>query len=275
MKNLKTNVVSALKNDSTLINLLGGEKIYYFHLPEEPNFPLITYYEGNNKDYAFFDDLERNTEAIFIIDVYTKGTDLTDISQAVDNVMYSQGFFREFTNELYEQDDEIYHKNLRYRKLTIYDGNTGTITIDSWLDALATWTENELGTSWTVSKNNYPVDYTRPQVMWLITNFSPIPINRYMYRVTKTFNGIVVGDVPQQHLTGAFSIITGLQRDIKITLDSVNNRYLTVDSVKSDFNADSITVGRVSLTLSRFTDRPQEDIPYIQHVYSDGNMKLG
>ena len=113
MKNIKTTVVSTLKADTTLKGLVS-DRVIFMSLPNEPEFPCITYYEQNNSPALVGDGKELTSESIMVIDVWAKGS-TTAIAQAVDDVMAGLRFVREFAGDLYENDTGVYHKSLRYR----------------------------------------------------------------------------------------------------------------------------------------------------------------
>lgn len=116
MKNLKTTVVSALTNDPTLSSLVDG-RVIFMSLPDEPTFPCITYYEQNNSPALMGDGKELTSESVMVIDVWSRSS-TTAIAQAVDSVMASLNFRREFAGDLYENDTKVYHKSMRYRHRT-------------------------------------------------------------------------------------------------------------------------------------------------------------
>ncbi len=116
MINLKTTVVSALKQDATLSSLIAG-RVIFMTLPDSPTFPCITYYEQNNTPALVGDGEELTSESVMVIDVWSKGS-TTTIAQAVDSVMTGLNFRREFSGDLYENDTKVYHKSMRYRHKT-------------------------------------------------------------------------------------------------------------------------------------------------------------
>ena len=113
MKDLKSTVLSALKNDPTLSSLIDG-RVIFMSLPDEPEFPCITYYEQNNSPALVGDGKELTSESAMVIDIWAKGS-TTAIAQAVDSVMAGLNFRREFAGDLQESDTGVYHKSMRYR----------------------------------------------------------------------------------------------------------------------------------------------------------------
>lgn len=116
MINLKPQILLALKADLTLINLLGGSKIYQMKAPNATEFPRITFFEYENVGAVFADDTETSSEIFIQLDVWCKDSSTSLISQRVDIVMKSLGFFRLSSQDLYEDnnDTQIFHKAMRY-----------------------------------------------------------------------------------------------------------------------------------------------------------------
>jgi len=116
MTNHKTALVSTLENDVTLTSLLGGKRIYFYFAPDNTPCPYITYYELNNTDAGFADDVAISTEVVMVIDIWAKGS-TTAIFERVDFLMKQLGYIREYAGDLYEPDTGVHHKTTRYRKI--------------------------------------------------------------------------------------------------------------------------------------------------------------
>jgi hypothetical protein len=115
-------VISALRNDTELISLLGRDKegkvkVYPLVAPDISN-PKITFFEITNFPNKFAGDKELSSAIHFQIDVWNSGN-TSKISMAANRVMESLGFVRSGSNSLYEPDTKIYHKVLRYKKTHI------------------------------------------------------------------------------------------------------------------------------------------------------------
>jgi hypothetical protein len=260
MQNIKPQVVTALTSDPTLTSLVG-DNIFYSTPDKDASYPCVSYREADNSEHPFGDDLENVTEILMVIDVWH--TDSTsDIALAIDNVMKSQGFYREFAQDLDEQDKSqiIYRKNMRYRKLRVFDGATGTVYVDPWVNALVEWTNTALPT-WNVYAGMYPEQYERPCVIWVAVG-TPITerVTSYMLNVRRRFVGVVLSDLPYYHLQASEIISSGLQEANKIVLDEEDNRYLTVGNTSSSVNPDSITSCRLSVELSRMTANVAQEV---------------
>lgn len=146
-----------------------------------------------------------------------------------------------------------------------------TVVNDPWLDALTAWTEDLLG--WTVYKNYWPMGYVRPSVLWRLTDIKAEHATRSAYKVIKKISGHIVGSTPNEEVAGVFSIVQGLITDIKIPLDMATRKYMTAESPIGDYKVNALTKGQISVTLSRMTNRPTEEVPLMTRVFSRGQLK--
>ncbi|OPY64083.1 MAG: hypothetical protein A4E56_00137 [Pelotomaculum sp. PtaU1.Bin065] len=148
----------------------------------------------------------------------------------------------------------------------------GAETVDPWLEALAIWTQNELGAGWTVYRNTYPEQYNQPGVVWRLTDIEAREKTSAAFEVRKSFQATVLGSKAYQY-SGAMKIVEGMRRDIKIALDVVNRRYMTVVDPSVKIKPDITLPAQVTVTLTRLTNRPTDEIPYIMEI--DGRGTIG
>lgn len=114
MINLKPVVLQALESNQALLSLLGGKRIYQLVAPDAEEFPRVTFFELDNRDYSFADDTALSSEIKFQISVWSKGS-TSAIAMEVDKTMKELGFQRYFATDLYEDDTKVFHKPMRYR----------------------------------------------------------------------------------------------------------------------------------------------------------------
>lgn len=111
---IKATVRTALLENSALISLLGGERIYQLAAPKAEEFPRITFFELDNASTHFADDKAFAAGISVQIDVWSKDS-TSAITEQVNITMTELGFARTSAIDLYEQENAIYHKALRYR----------------------------------------------------------------------------------------------------------------------------------------------------------------
>jgi len=173
-----------------------------------------------------------------------------------------------------DEDWNAITRGLRFAVLALQSiAVSETVVNDPWVEALAVWTEEILGTAWTVYRNFWPLGYRRPGVMWRLTGIELREGSRDMFEVRKKFVGHVIGDTPNKEISGTLTIVQELHSAIKIPLDIANRRYLTVHDPIGDYRSDALTAGQMSVTLSRFTNRPVEEAPLITEVHGKGSIE--
>ncbi len=148
-----------------------------------------------------------------------------------------------------------------------------TVVNDTWVEAIANWSENLLGTGWTVYRNRWPLGYVRPAVLWRLTNFNVEGINRSGFEVKKSLVGHVLGGTPNEETQGVLQIIDGLTQAIKVPLDMESKKYMTVITPRGNFQVNALERGQVTVTLTRKTKRPQEEVPLMQKIEGRGTWR--
>ncbi|MDM5270540.1 DUF3168 domain-containing protein [Bacillus wiedmannii] len=116
MKNLRPDILQALESNQELLSVLGGKRIYYRKARNADEFPRITFFELNNVPDSFADDEITSSEITFQIDIWSKNS-TTAIHSKVDAIMNGIGFTRYAIADLYEDDTQIFHYAMRFRKV--------------------------------------------------------------------------------------------------------------------------------------------------------------
>jgi len=148
-----------------------------------------------------------------------------------------------------------------------------TVANDTWVEAIANWSENLLGTGWTVYRNRWPLGYVRPAVLWRLTNFNVEGINRSGFEVKKSLVGHVLGGTPNEETQGVLQIIDGLTQAIKVPLDMESKKYMTVVTPRGNFQVNALERGQVIVTLTRKIKRLQEEVPLMQKIEGRGTWR--
>ncbi|WP_309479083.1 tail completion protein gp17 [Brevibacillus agri] len=111
---IKTEIRTALLNNAALVSLLGGERVYQLAAPNA-TVPRITFFEVDNRDAAFADDVPIMANVIVQVDIWSKGS-TSAMAGEVDKTMKAHGWSRTSAADLFEEDTKVYHKALRYRR---------------------------------------------------------------------------------------------------------------------------------------------------------------
>jgi len=122
MKNIKNDILAALRGDPELIALLDGttadfSRVYAITSPYALEFPRLIYTQYANTPAGYGDDKRTDTEVFIILDLYTSGAPGSPILDRADEVMTQAGFLRiDGPEDLYEDLDnlKVYHSVLKY-----------------------------------------------------------------------------------------------------------------------------------------------------------------
>lgn len=196
---------------------------------------------------------------------------LTDISTGeVFSCMYLGTAGQDFVDEEWD----AITRGLRFAVVALQPVSVPEfVQNDPWLEALSSWTESILGTDWTVYRGLWPLGYVRPAVMWRIAGMEVNQLMAAMFEVRKRIVGHVIGRTPNEQTAGVLKLVEELGNAIKIPLNPVDRRYMTVIDPRADLQANAITGGQITVTLSRRTNRPTEEAPLIQEVHFNPNIQ--
>lgn len=135
---------------------------------------------------------------------------------------------------------------------------------DDWLDALASWTGSVL-TGWQVYKV-WPGS-KRPSIIWRLSRVKASEKSKSAYEVKRKYIGSLLGSTPGELLTGVSALMQGLGGSIKLVLDEPSKQYLKISHPKARIPGEALTAGKVSVLLSRVTNRSSEDTPLMSAVH--------
>ena len=147
-------------------------------------------------------------------------------------------------------------------------------TQDYSLLALQNWTQAELGSTWSVYRDTWPGGYKFPSVLWRLASYDIAEAGASTLEIRKQFVGHVMTRNPVATRNTVIRLVEqlGIQARIAITdagseETSESRRYVTVDDVSADLQADAYLNGQIRLTLQERIRRPGTDVPFIRQVH--------
>lgn len=145
-------------------------------------------------------------------------------------------------------------------------------TEDAWLIALANATETWLDPSWTSYIGAWPSGYHTPAVLWRLIEVECREVNAGVYELRKKFTGHVIGNSPNEQADGIIQIIDRLGQTIKLLIDQMQ-QFVTVRDPRSNMQANALTDGQITVTLSRKMNRAVQEAPLIQEIQMKNNLQ--
>jgi len=167
-------------------------------------------------------------------------------------------------------------------------GATGNSPVmgDPWLVALQLWTADMLGSNWSVYANSWPGGYRMPSVLWRLNGNSTAVAGTSALEVRKQWIGHVLTDDTGLTDQAASHLVQqlALQSRIPMTpLDSEeaganaigesHTRYVTVDEVTADLQADAYLNGQIRLTLTQRIRRPVTSAPLMREIHHNKGIE--
>ncbi|WP_163859693.1 hypothetical protein [Paenibacillus elgii] len=140
-------------------------------------------------------------------------------------------------------------------------GTDAAIAADPWVEALAKWTSLQLPSEWKVYRNEWPVDYLVPSILWRLTDVEMQDQGSVLCQLKKKMTGHVLGRTLAEQHSKAAEMVSKLIGAKKIMLDEANKRYVTIVAPALHTPKDEMIEGQLTLTLSRMVDRRSQDEP--------------
>jgi hypothetical protein len=209
-----------------------------------------------------------------LADQITAALDKQLLTDAVAGETFSCMYIGTASSDVVDEERDAITRGLRFAVVALQPVNVPeTAPDDPWLEALAMWTESQLGAEWTVYRGLWPLGYVRPAVMWRIAAAEVQPLMAAAFEVRKQFVGHVIGRTPNEQTEGVLRIVEQLGASVKVPLDAADRRYLTILEPRADLQANAMSGGQISVTLSRRTDRPTEEGPLITGIHQTGQLR--
>lgn len=204
-----------------------------------------------------------------------KALDQQLISNEATGEVFSCVYLGTVGQDVTDNEWDAITRGLRFAVLALqYVEQPLGIESDPWITALSGWTSGFLDTSkWTIYENQLPLGYKRPCVLWRLDSYQVEGVSRSVYEVSKQAVGHVMSLYPNQKIEVSSMIIEKMMAEIKVPLDIDSKKYMTVNQPRSDFRADGLNSGQITVRLSRKTSRIKDDYPIMQEIYKDGSWR--
>jgi hypothetical protein len=146
-------------------------------------------------------------------------------------------------------------------------------TEDAWLIALANATETRLGPSWSCYLGAWPSNYHAPAVLWRLVEVESREVNAAVYEMRKKLVGHIIGNSPNEQADGILRTTEMLGQTIKLPIDQTKQHYATISDPRSNMQANALSDGQITVTLSRKMNRAAQEAPLIQEIQMQHNLQ--
>jgi len=242
--------------------------------------PYAIVLQGSDDDNGEVVGFKRTIE-IWLYEKRTTFKNLDSLAQKAISALNMQPISDIITNETFtciydgaigqdviDEEWDAIARGLRFTVIALNEEDE--VNIDPWLDALSTYTQGLIDI--TVYLNNWKKNFQVPSILWRVQSQSKERENSALIKESKTIVGHVASNNKNEINMLLDNIEDRLIMDLKIPLDLVNKRYLTVESVSEDREADMLSKGQLTVKLSR-RKMIQDTAPTIDKIYSRGNIE--
>lgn len=197
-----------------------------------------------------------------------KALDLQTITDPNTLQSYTCMFNGAIGQDIIDEEWNAIARGLQFSVIALHEDEE--ITGDTWVEALSIYTENV--TLLKVYRDSWKKDFQVPSILWRTTSTNKERVNGALIKVNKTLKCHVV-DRNKGNIDQILNILEDkLITDLKIPLDLVNRRYLTIESIQEDRDADMLGVGQLTVSFSRH-QQIDYNTPTIDKIYSRGNVE--
>ncbi len=197
-----------------------------------------------------------------------KSLDLQTIEDVNADETFTCIFNGAIGQDIIDEEWNAITRGLRFEVISLHEEDE--VNKDKWLDALEEYTKQII--NYTIYLNNWKKDFEAPSILWRTTNSGRERINAALIKINKTLRCHVVSR-NKSEINELLGIIEDkLITDLKIPLDIKERRYLTVESISEDREADMLSTGQLTIELSR-RKMIEDNTPTIDKIYSRGSLE--
>lgn len=160
-------------------------------------------------------------------------------------------------------------KGLKFTVIALHDEQEENT--DKWLNALSDFTKDI--TEWPVYLNNWKSNFEVPSILWRVQKQSKERESNTLVKENKTLVCHIVSE-SKSEISKLIDIIEdNLIDSLKIPYDLADRRYLTIESINEDREADMLTKGQLTVEFFRRRMVKKEESNTIEEINGIGILK--
>ncbi|AGX44513.1 hypothetical protein [Clostridium saccharobutylicum] len=188
-----------------------------------------------------FKNLDSLTEKVI------KALDMQVISDVKTNETFTCIYDGAIGKDVVDENWNIISRGVKFTVIALHEEDE--INTDPWLDALRDYTKGI--TNNTVYLNNWKKNLNVPSILWRVKNQSKERENNSLIKESKTLICHIASNNKNEINKLLDDIENKFITDLKIPLDLKDKRYLTIESISEDREADMLSKGQLIVKLFR------------------------
>ncbi|AIY78872.1 hypothetical protein U728_823 [Clostridium botulinum 202F] len=168
-----------------------------------------------------------------------------------------------------DEDWDAIYRGLQFTVISLHEENE--VNTDKWLDALSDYTKDIIKLP--IYLNNWKQNFEVPSILWRVQNQEKERESNALIKESKTLVCHITSNNKNEINELLENIEDSLISDLKIPFDLADRRYLTIESIEEDREADMFTKGQLTVKVYKRKMVKRKEVPKINKIYGSGTLK--
>ena len=198
-----------------------------------------------------------------------KALNMQVIKALKENETFTCVFEGTIGQDIIDEEWNAIARGLKFSVIALHEEDE--VNTDNWLDALEIYTKQI--TDYPIYLNSWKQNFEVPSILWRVSNTSKERINGALIKESKTLICHIASNNKNEINKLLDTIEDKLITDLKIPLDIKDKRYLTIESIEEDREADMLSRGQLTVKFIRRRMIEQKEQPTIKNISGRGYIK--
>lgn len=224
-----------------------------------------------NIELWFYDNRLSFKTLDLLLEKAIKALNLKVITNPKTNESFTCKFNGLIGQDIVDEEWDANAKGLSFTIIALHEQEeTNT---DKWLEALSDYTKDII--KYPIYLNSWKQNFEVPSILWRVSNQSKERESNALIKESKTLVCHIASN-SKNDINNVLDIIEdNLITSIKIPLDLADKRYLTIESIVEDRDADMLSKGQLTVKFFRRKMIKQKEYTTINKIYGRGVLEEG
>lgn len=190
------------------------------------------------------------------------------VSDIEANETFTCKFEEAIGQDIIDEEWNAIARGLKFTIIALHEENQ--VNRDPWLDALSEYTKKIV--DYKVYLNTWKNDFEVPSILWRVKNSSKERESNALIKESKTIICHIASNSKNEINNLLDDIENSLISDLKIPLNLTDKRYLTIESIDEDREADMLSKGQLTVKFFRRKMIQINNGPTIDRIHSRGSL---
>lgn len=172
-------------------------------------------------------------------------------------------------DDVVDEEWDAIARGLKFNVIALHEDDESYV--DSWIKAVADYINSII--SLPVYSDYWRKNFAVPSVLCRVLKVESAPATFGANKILKTVRCHFISRNRGEVNNFIFTVENQLIQDLKIPLDLMNKKYLTINSIREDRDADPLKVGQLSVDFFRLESIKKKSTPVINEIYGRGSIR--